>query len=367
MPGGSLDTTRISFGAGRALGAAVVRELVWGLRGVSAEVAKWRSRAAEIPDPTIRGDALDALKHKRPNTDGAALLWIVPARRHKPLLRLLVAYEIMGDFLDSTIERGAHIGIDNGRQLHLALVEAVDIHRPISDYYRHHPWKDDGGYLRRLVEACRSECALLQSYESVRPYLMRAAKLAQVQGLNHEPEILLREAVLEAWAAEEAQEHLSLGWYEIAGAASAWLTVLALMAVAAEPGPSVMSASKVFAAYFPWIALAATLLDSYDDLLEDRQNETDSYLSRYGSLDTAVDRINEMVTRATSEARALPKGHSHGVIVASMVALYLSKESVRTPEMVSISKRLLRSGGSLAMLLGPVLRAWRILNSLQDT
>ncbi len=187
MPGGVCNTIYASSRQGWALGLAVVRELVWGLKGVSREVDKWREHAAEIPDATVREDALAALEDKRPNTDGAALFWIITSKRCPGLLSLLVAYEIMADFLDSAIERGAHAGIVNGRQLHLALVEAVDITSPISDYYQYHPWRDDGGYLSRLVATCRRGCTELPSYESVRPLLMRAATLAQVQGLSHEP------------------------------------------------------------------------------------------------------------------------------------------------------------------------------------
>jgi tetraprenyl-beta-curcumene synthase len=367
MFGGVFDTSWVSARQALALAAAVMRELVWGLWRVLREVERWEGYAAAIPDATIRGDALAALEHKRPNTDGAALLWIIPAQRSPGLLRLLVAYEIMGDFLDSTVERGAHVGVINGSQLHLALVEAVDVDRPISDYYRHHPWRDDGGYLPRLVEACRSGCTGLPSYRNLRPMLIRAATLAQVQGLNHEPDMTLRRVVLEAWAARETGVDIGVDWYESAGAASAWLTVLALMAVAAEPSSTILHAQIVFLAYFPWIALAATLLDGYDDLVEDRVNKTDSYLARYGSFDVVVRRIEELLRRATHEASSLPEGERHAVIVASMIALYLSKDSVRTLEMDSTSRMLLRSGGPLAILLGPVLRSWRLLYALRDT
>jgi hypothetical protein len=191
--------------------------------------------------------------------------------------------------------------------------------------------------------------------------------LAQVQGLNHELDVVLRQLVLEAWAAREGNAGSGLDWYETAGAASAWLTVLALMAVAAEPAPTLSEAYEVFLAYFPWIALAATLLDSYDDLVEDRQNKTNSYLARYGPFDAAVRRIDELVRRATREACLLQNGERHAVIVASMIALYLSKDSVRSLEMAATSQMLLRSGGSLTVLLGPVLRSWRLFNSLRDT
>ncbi|HEY2631326.1 MAG TPA: DUF2600 family protein [Solirubrobacteraceae bacterium] len=363
---GAFDSTLIPVGQAWALAIAVVRELLWGLRSVLREVERWQAHAAKIPDATIRKDALAALKQKRPNTDGAALFWTVTARRCPRLLRLLVAYEIMADFLDSTIERGAHMGIANGRQLHLALVEAVDVERPMSDYFRHHPWRDDGGYLPSLVEACRYGCMRLPSYWSVRPLLMRAAALAQVQGLNHELNLLLRETVLKAWVEEEGGTHHEIGWYETAGAASAWLTVLALMAVAAEPASPSNQMFDVYSAYFPWFSLTATLLDSYGDLVEDKLNNETSYIARYGSLEAAVKRIDEVMRRATVEAWLLENGARHSVILAAMIAMYLSKDSAVTPDMKPVSEHLLRAAGPLATLLSPVLRAWRVAFSLRE-
>ena len=74
----------------------------------------------------------------------------LPRARNRRLLRLLVAYQIIWDFLDSVSERGASAGQANGRQLHLALIDALDPSRPLSDYYLHNPWREDGGYLNAL-------------------------------------------------------------------------------------------------------------------------------------------------------------------------------------------------------------------------
>ena len=137
------------------LGQAVVRELAWGLPAVAREVRGWRAMASAIPVAAIRQDALSSLDRKRGHTDGAALFCILPRARDPGLLRLLVAYEIMWDFLDSVNEHGAAEGQANGRQLHLALIDALNPDAPLSDYYRHHPWRDDGGYLNALVRSCQ--------------------------------------------------------------------------------------------------------------------------------------------------------------------------------------------------------------------
>lgn len=358
------DLGRISFGQAKALVAAVIRELRWGLKAVSGEVDFWRGRAAAIPDYFIREDALSSLESKRGNTDGAALFWTLPGLRQPHLLRLLVTYEIMCDFLDSVSERGAGAGLANGRQLHLAFTEALDPCSPISDYYLYHPWCDDGGYLRLLVELCRAACLLLPSYMAIRPALMRAATLAQVQGLNHELDPHLRDVILREWVAREFADRLGLAWYELSGAASTWISVLALLTLASEPGRQPQEAAETYAAYF-WVCLAATVLDSYVDEAEDTANGDHSYFGHYPSKELGVRRAHEIVRRATHETLALRNGHRHTVIVACMVALYLSKDSALTPEMAPTSQMLLRSGGPLAALLGPVLRAWRVAYSLR--
>ncbi|HEV3190242.1 MAG TPA: DUF2600 family protein [Polyangiaceae bacterium] len=366
MPGAVKDASRVSLWQAKALVAAVVRELCWGLGAVSGEVDLWRGRASAIPDRAIRADALSSLESKRGNTDGAALFWILPNARRPHLLRLLVTYEIMCDFLDSVSERGAGAGLANGRQLHLAFTEALDPGAPISDYYRYHPWRDDGGYLRLLVELCRAACTLLPSYMAIRPALIHAATLAQVQGLNHELDPHLRDVTLREWVAREFADRLGLTWYELSGAASTWISVLALLALASEPGRRSQEADETYAAYF-WVCLAATVLDSYVDEAEDTANGDHSYFAHYPTKAEGVRRAREIVQRATSEARRLRHGHRHTVIVACMVALYLSKDSALTPDMALTSQMLLRSGGPLAVLLGPVLRAWRVAYSLRGT
>src|SRR6185437_11493649 len=96
-----------------ALLAAATRQLLWGLRAASREMQVWQVRALAIPDARIRKDALSSITRKRGHTDGAALFWILPRRRDLNLLRLLVAYEIIWDFLDSVNERGAREGTAN--------------------------------------------------------------------------------------------------------------------------------------------------------------------------------------------------------------------------------------------------------------
>jgi tetraprenyl-beta-curcumene synthase len=349
-----------------SLADAAIRELLWGLRAVSGEVRRWRVRAAAIPDAALRADALQALASKRASTDGAALFWTIPNGRSPNLLRLLVAFEVMADFLDSVSERGVHAGPANGVQLHLALSEALDPGAPVSRYYRYHPWREDGGYLRALVVACRERCEQLPSYGDVRARAIDAATLALMLGLNHEPDPRVRDAALREWAQQEAHSWGGLEWFECTAAASGWLTVLALLALAAEGELQKDCVRDICAAYLPWISLIATMLDSYADQAQDAAEQQHSYIAHYACAEEAVERVCELVHEAARHARALPNGAKHVVIVACMIAMYLSKDSSRTPQMRARTRSLAAAGGSLPRVLLPVLRIWRVLYSQRD-
>jgi tetraprenyl-beta-curcumene synthase len=351
-----------SLRAVAALAHALIRELLWGLRDVSREVERWRTLAESIPDESLRRDALAAIDRKRANIDGAALFWTLPRRRSKELLRLLVAYEILADFLDCTSERGARAGIRNGLQLHRALVDALNPRLKLSDYYRHHPWTVDGGYARSLVETCRHVCARMPSYDAVRPLATRAARLAQVLALNHETDAVRRDAALRAWAETYFPERPELAWFEWTGGASAWLTILALLALAAEPGRTRAEAETVYAVYLPWLSLAGTMLDSYGDIDEDAANGAHSYIGHYDSTEEAIHRLGAIIRYALKEADALRDGARHVVIASSMIAMYVSKDSTRAPASRALTAGITSSAGSLTHLLIPVLRVWRILN-----
>jgi tetraprenyl-beta-curcumene synthase len=348
-----------------ALVRAIGRELTWGLRGGAREVARWRALALLIPDDALRSDALEAIEHKRGNLDGAVLFTTIAQRRSPDLLRMLVAFELLADFLDCASERGAFAGVSNGAQLHRALIEALDPRLPLSDYYRYHPWADDGGFLKALVQTCRETCVRLPSFDITRPFLARAAELAQVLALNHEEDPELRDALLRAWARAHFPDDDGLAWFELTGGASAWLTVLALLALAADERCNADDVRATYHAYLPWISLAGTLLDSYGDQDADSRDGAHQYVGHYASPNAAAHRLGDVMRRSLSEASSLRHGARHRVLVCAMAAMYLSKASVREHAWRAQTRSLTRAGGRLTRLLIPVLRSWRAAHHQQ--
>lgn len=346
-----------------ALLNAVAREFGGGLRAVSHELRRWRLLAARIPDAPLRADALHAIDHKRGHADGAALFWTLTSRRDTRLLRSLVIYELIQDYLDCTTERGVAAGADGGLQLYRAIGDAVDPSRPLADYYRDHPWRDDGGYLPTLVHAFRAESTRLPSFEVIRPHLDREAARTWVLDTNHATDPVRRDDALRAWAAAEFPAERDLRWYELTAAASGWITAHALLAVGAEPGATVQDVDTTYAAYFPWYALSLTMLDGYVDQAEDLRSGNHSYFHHYADSDDGIDRLCNSLERSAGSVLGLRHGERHAVLLGCMIALYLSKDSARTDAMRPSTKQLVRSGGTLARVLLPILRLWRIANA----
>ena len=215
-----------------ALIAGAGRELTWGLPAVAREEHSWRALAARIPDAPIREDALSALARKRGQTDGAALFTILPRARNPSLLR---AAGRLPDHLGLPRQRHERAPREaNGRQLHLALIDALDPGGPISDYYRHHPWREDGGYLNALVErAGRAARRCLPTSVSAssscgKPGVPRSSRSTTTSTRRGETRCS-GVGPARVPAGHEAS------WFELSGACSAGLSIFALLALASEP------------------------------------------------------------------------------------------------------------------------------------
>jgi tetraprenyl-beta-curcumene synthase len=327
------------------------------------QVRGWQRLATRIPDPVLRAQALATLESERLSAAGAALFAATTPRRRDPtLVRALVAYQVICDYLDTLAEQPSVDPVRNGAQLHSALADAV-AHGPLADHYARHAARDDGGYLTALVAACRESCATLPAYAPVRAAALREASRNEVQGINHAPQ-RVRESALREWAeATRAHDMAGAGdasWFELAAAGSSSLAVLALIAAAADPATTAGTAERVRRAYFPWIEALSTLLDSVADRERDLRSGELNFVSRYPTQAAAVARLREVTVRAFAGARGLPRGERHVVLVAGMIAMHVSEAGAWSPWSQPATRAVLAAADTLAMpLLRVLLRAWR--------
>jgi len=326
-----------------------------------AELRVWERRAAEIPDEQLRADALLTLRRERLNAAGAALFAVVSVEPDPRLVQLLVAFQLIWDYLDTLAERPAEDVYANAAQLHRALIDALLPDAVPVDYYALHPARDDGGYLAALVAACRAGSSALPSFDRVRDIAVQeAARARTVQAVNHAP-ASERAPALRHLAHSRDVACGEVSWFELAAAASSSLTIHALFAAAADGATTTDTAERVRAAYLPWICALSTLLDSLVDEREDAASGTMSFIGEYASRAQAVDRLQAIASRSLQSARELPRGERHAVIVAGTVAMYLSDGNAWTAGARTATIGVLRASGVLALPLLVLLRTWRTL------
>jgi tetraprenyl-beta-curcumene synthase len=340
-----------------ALTAAATRELLWGLREVRATVRAWRARAEAIPEPTLRRHALGALDDKRPLLDGAALFWTLPRARHLKLIRLLVAFQILANFHDHAGERAGRGAVEAAASIRM-LGLVLDVRRPWRGYFAESP-APDAGYLDALALTCRSAIASLPRYDVIRPILIDHAARAEVMDIDHDARGDDRPEQLQRFATARLA-HPDMYWWEAAAGAPSMMSVLSILALAADKQSTTDELARAADAYV-WVGTVASLLDNYIDQHADLATDTHNYMDYYGSRESGMERVTFLIERALREVSSLPRGERHLVLVASMIAMYLTSDSARETHLKSSTRALAARSGTLTRALMPLLAGWRLV------
>jgi tetraprenyl-beta-curcumene synthase len=363
-PSGRLAAIAEPFELPYAFADTVLRYLLLVLPPASRELARWRARAEEIPNPNLRRHALEALA-KRGNIEGAALLaTLAPASQRRRTLQALVAYQTAYNYLDTLSEIPSPDPEANGRRLHQALVTALRPDAAHTDYYAHNPDTGDGGYLPAVIDTCRRALAGLPSFDAVAPTACEAARrtvvfqtlnLSDSQGGHNE---------LERWATDATPAGTGLQWWETAAAAGSSLSVHALIAAAAQPDLDPWDAREIDRAYFPWIGGLHSLLDSLVDRVEDHDKGQRSLLGYYRTPPHAAIQLAGLATHARGAAERLPNPHATRVIVTAMCSYYLSAPECHTAEAQTVTRTLTRALGLPLKIAIVMFRVRRLLHTL---
>jgi tetraprenyl-beta-curcumene synthase len=298
------------------------------------------------------------------NYEGAAAYAVlVPHAYRAHVVRAVVAFQTTYDYVDTLSEQPSADPVANGRQLHLALLTALDPDSDHADYYEHASSDRDNGYIRQLVQACRDALRTLPSYAAVaQPVLRAASTIVAYQSLNHCASD--RPRALAQWGAAVAPPDSGLHWWEAAAGGASSMTVFALIAAAAKPGLSAAETAATHEAYFPWISALHVLLDSLIDRAKDLEHGHHNLIDHYSSPVEAAHRLGWIAAHAVHSAEALPDGAHHALIVAAMTSFYLAAPGAAAPATRLAAKRVLETMGGLAAPTMAVFRAQRAASRL---
>jgi tetraprenyl-beta-curcumene synthase len=325
---------------------------------VRREARRLHTAASRIPDATLRRLALNTQRLKWANLEGAAAFAaFVPHARRSAVARLLVGYQAAFDYADTLMEQPSDVPAANGRQLHAALTAILEPGGPHPDYYRHHVCDNDGGYLTRLVDDCRSVVAELPAYP---PLATKAIESAQ-RGVEYQCRISLAtkadHPALMQWATRTLPDR-SLRWWETWASCGSSLDTLALLAAAADQSTNGPHAETIDALYWPWAGAVHGLLDCLVDRADDAANDRPNLIDLYASPQETAERVGFLA--AESVRRATAAGADHTLILAGMVSLYLSEREAWVPASRPAAESILDALGDLAAPAMLVLRARRL-------
>lgn len=316
----------------------------------------------------LREHALGQLSGERLNPEAAALFAVLaPRAQRRRVVRLIVAYQVLYDYLDAVNEEPCLAELRSGLQLHRALSDAVLPNRPMSDdYYVHHPelrGGADGGYMHVLAATCRRVVRTLPSAaRSARVLAHAAERCGQAQSRNHA--ILSEgESQLIDWSVAQAPDRVDFLWWELAAGGISCLGIHALLASAADPSSSTLDAANVDAAYFPAICALSSLLDSLADYHVDAGTTNHSFISHYRDGAHAAQRLVAITADAAERIKPLPNSRLHSIILAGIASYYLSSPSLAEGFPATAAERLTRHVGALGTPMRVALRARRRLHA----
>jgi tetraprenyl-beta-curcumene synthase len=333
---------------------------------VQRELAVWDRMAREIPDDLLREQALAKLSGERLNSEAAALFAaLAPRSERRRMVSLIVAYQVLYDYLDGVNECAGFDSLIDGLRLHTALADALLPERRCDDYYLNHPGIDDGGYMLTLCRHCRRLAGMIPAIGLATEVLECATdRCGQAQSHNHagnagnagntgDP------AGLIDWSREQGPRCPGYEWWEIAAGGISCLNIHAVVACAADPGLDPCDVQMVEAAYFPSICSLSALLDSLADFHNDAESGNHSFVAHYCDGDHAAARMSAIFGEAQDRTSALPNSSRHKVVLAGIVAYYISSPSVWKGFPEAAAERLLECIGPLGASMYAVMRMRR--------
>jgi tetraprenyl-beta-curcumene synthase len=365
---GEASTVRVFTRADRGLLArAAVALVVAGIRYVATvapvvrvELEHWRRRAGAISDPAVRALALDKLEHESFNAEAGAMLATLAPRAHRrDVVQAIVALQVLFDVLDGLTEQPLRDPLADGERLFTAFTDALR-ESPSSAGSDDGPQED---YLLELSRVAREALGRLPGAGSVIEAAAASAQRAAEAQIRMHAARALGVDQLREWAQAEA-DGTGLQWRELlAGAASSVLVVHALIAAAADARTTTAQSTRIADAYLS-ICVLLTLLDSLIDQEHDQRTGEVGYVSLYEDRELLAQTLPEIARRAAGQARELPNGAHHVMMLTGVVAYYTSAPDTRGELTRPIVVRL---HPALAPLIAPTLafmRAWRLARRL---
>lgn len=302
---------------------------------VHQELNHWRTKAEHIPDAELRKQAIASMTSKQFHCEGGSIYAVADMHHRHQLVPLIVAFQTISDYLDNLCDRSTSMDAQDFRQLHQAMLDAVNPEATLKDYYAYRDEKEDGGYLYDLVKTCQHHVSQFPHYDLVRESITRFVSLYCDLQVHKHVDPKEREPRLQNWWHRHRRKYPELRWYEFSAATGSTLGVFMLFKVACERNATPDRVEQVQRAYFPWVCGLHILLDYLIDQEEDKKGGDLNFCFYYADSSDTIERLQYFREQARAHLEAFPDYAFHMMIVEGLLGLYLSDKKVREQPTVS--------------------------------
>ncbi|QDI90896.1 tetraprenyl-beta-curcumene synthase family protein [Salicibibacter halophilus] len=309
----------------------------------------WKNEGQKIRDKEIREQAVWTVSDKTFHCEGGSILALLAGDNQDPYIQFMVGYQSICDYLDTLCDKNDSHNPDDFRALHQALLDSLEPHGQIGDYYQYRPNFDDDGYLEKMVTRCREAIVKFPGFSSVKEDMKEVSQYyIDFQVYKHVEEDQ-REGLLYNYYVENQDLVPGMRWYEFSCAVASTLALYCLAAYAAEGPITKEDSTRIKEAYFPWMQGLHIMLDYFIDQEEDLQENEMNFVAYYESKNDMLDRFKYIDHEATKRLKGLPDEKFHLMIKKGLYALYLSDGKVRENEAYKKdAKEIIKLGGKQA-------------------
>ncbi|MBH0231087.1 tetraprenyl-beta-curcumene synthase family protein [Halobacillus sp. KCTC 3957] len=316
---------------------------------VHRELKYWVDRAEAIPNEELRTQALASIEAKTFHCEGGAIYSVLAGHHAPDVVRFIVAYQTISDYLDNLCDRSTSMDPDDFRMLHESMLDALNPENELKDYYQFREDQEDGGYLGDLVKTCQNVLGKYPQYENVRHHTGKLCALyvdLQVHKHVMEEERIPR---LMNWFENHQEEWPDLEWYEFSACTGSTLGIFCLVSYTLGDRIDGRLALQIEKSYFPFMQGLHILLDYYIDQEEDEVEGDLNFCSYYNHDGQMKERFKYFVTQTNEEVSKLPDSNFHQMIHKGLVGMYLADRKVdRLKGAETFVKDLLRVSGRKA-------------------
>ncbi|WP_216831556.1 tetraprenyl-beta-curcumene synthase family protein [Alkalihalobacterium elongatum] len=307
---------------------------------------EWKLKAQTIPDPELKKQALMSIETKTFHCEGGGIYGLLAGRQYDKIIRFIVAYQTISDYLDNLCDRSTSLDPEDFRALHESMIHALTPGAEPVNYYRLRTEQDDGGYLRSLVLTCQQVLEDLPSFNKVQLAMNELCQYyCDLQVYKHVKKED-REPLLQEWFEQHKENVPEMSWYEFSACAGSTLGIFCMAAYATDESLAEATVKRVKDGYFPYVQGLHILLDYFIDQEEDRIGGDLNFCFYYESEEDLISRFRHFVKQAEVSINQLPNRNFHYLINKGLVAIYLADEKVQRQKKVKeTAKKFIRFGG----------------------